>query len=317
LIFKNFLLKFLVKKEEWMKKTLLVVLVLASIIFAISYQKDDYSLSLNILFQPTYSVIFNEKDENYFSLGKNYLDIKCQYKNILLGRAYLDLSAKDNTSYDLYLSLKKNKMEFRFGKFKQLLGYEIAQASQDAHFVSPSLINPLRAPKGARDLGIGFFYNEEKYELNLNLVNGEGRETNKDVNKWKDISFRFLIKPIAKGFIGFNTYFGKVDENEKTTLRIGGELGYEKEPYTFITEALYKKDKDEEDTLCFYGILGYQMGNTQPLLRAELLEKKLGITFGLTFHLIKNVLKILPNVSLYKKDKDYTIKILTQLRGYL
>ncbi len=299
-----------------MKKTFLMVLSLISIIFAISYQKDDYSLSLNVLFQPTYSVILNEKDENYFSLGKNYLDIKCKYKDFLLGRAYLDVSAEDYISYDLYLSLKKKSMEVRFGKFKQLLGYEIAQPSEDAYFVEPSLISKLRAPKGARDLGIGFFYTEKQYEINLNVVNGEGRETNKDINAWKDISFRFLIKPIEKGFIGFNTYFGKMGEEKKTTLRLGGEFGYNKEPYTFITEALYKKDKDVEDSLGFYTILGYQMGNIQPLLRFEMLEKKLGLTFGITFHFIKDILKLLPNISLYKKDKDYTIKVLTQLRGY-
>jgi len=301
-----------------MKKHFLMVLTLVGIIFAISYQKDDYSLSLNVLFQPTYSVILNKEKENYFSLGKNYLDIRCKYKDFLSGRAYLDVAAEDYISYDLYLSIKKNNTEFRFGKFKQLLGYEIAQASQDAHFVSTSLINPLRAPKGARDLGIGFFYNEKMYEININVVNGEGRKTNEDINDWKDLSFRFLIKPIDKGFFGLNGYFGKIGEEEKTTLRLGGELGYEKEPYNFISEALYKKDKnkEEEDSLGFYTIIGYQMGNIQPLLRFEMLEKKLGFTFGITFHFIKDILKLLPNISLYKENKDYTIKILTQLRGY-
>ncbi len=325
------------KENKIIKKimSLVIFIFLINFSYAIEYQKDQLKLTLNPHILSAYSFSI-EKEENLtkkantFYIPKTYLDFKLEYENLFYGKVYFDIAGKDWYSYDLYVALTpKKELEIRFGKFKQLLGYEIATSAHKVHFVEGSLISSLRAPVATRDFGLGFFYKGNMYELNLNIINGTGRTAPTDENEWKDVSSRLILKPIEKSFVGANFYYGKTGTGEIKDLlpyfRLGLEAGYTKSPFTIVLEYLFGREGKEsvKKPQGFYGIFGYQVDKIQPIFRFDFRKKdsnadnEMGITFGLNYFAFGDNLKLMPNIAYYQYAKKHNLlKIIFQLQGY-
>ncbi|MEO0086515.1 MAG: porin [candidate division WOR-3 bacterium] len=324
-------------KEKIVKKVIVVVffIFLINFSYAIDYQKDQFKLTLNPHILSGYLFSIEKQDNttkrtNTFYIPRTYLDFKLEYENIFYGKVYFDIAGKDWYSYDLYVALTPTKeTEVRLGKFKQLLGYEIATSAHKVHFVEGSLISSLRSPVSTRDFGLGFFHKAKMFEINLNLVNGTGRTEPTDDNEWKDVSGRFILKPIEKSFIGANFYYGKKGVGEIKDLlpylRLGLEAGYTKSPFTIIFEYLIGREEKEpvKKPTGFYGILGYQIDKIQPIFRFDFRKKdsnankEWGLTFGLNYFVYGDNLKVMPNIAYYKYAEKHTLmKLIFQLQGY-
>ncbi|MCX7836795.1 MAG: hypothetical protein N2323_02380, partial [candidate division WOR-3 bacterium] len=286
------------------------------------------------------------KRSNTFYIPRAYLDFRLRYENLFYGRVYYDISPRDWYSFDLYVGLTPTKeMEIRFGKFKQSLGYEVDLSAHKFPFVEASMISGMRAPYGTRDFGIGLFHKAKLFDLNLNIVNGTGRTTPTDSNKWKDVSGRLVLKPIDNSFIGGNFYYGKRGAKDDSLLsytRLGLEVGYTQAPFTLVFEYLMGShevfkgnEKKTEKPMGFYGIFGYlidiftvnKVYTFQPIVRFDYRKKnkdakeETGITFGINYFVRGDYLKITPNVAYYTYyigDKKLTeIRAILQLQGYL
>ncbi len=315
--------------------------LLINIIFAFSFQQDNYKLSLNSLFTFNYDYAQRKTEtkiirSNSFYFSKVYLDIINEYQEFFLLKFSLDISdLEGKPSYELYGEIKpKREMKIILGKFKQPLGYEISLLPKESYLFEPSFIYYWKEPI-IYDLGIGFSYILNNLETNINLVNGSGRAFYWDNNEWKNISGRITYKPIKDLLLGTNFYYGKTGWGEIKDLlpffRLGCEIAYIKSPNIFIFEYLFGQDKDmvynKYQKQGFYFLFGHQIDKLLPVIRVDFkrekkevreLLKDIGFTFGLNYFLKDENLKIAPNFSFYRYSKThYLVKFVLQFKGYI
>lgn len=322
-------------------KRFFYLFLLANFLLALDFQYDKYKFSLNSLLTFNYDYAQRKKDNkifysNSFYFSKVYLDMLNEYKEFLILKFSLDVGdLEGKPSYELYSEIKPNKdMRIVLGKFKQPLGYEVSVLPKEAYLFEPSFIYYWREPF-IYDLGVGLYYSINNLETNINLVNGSGRITNWDNNKWKDISGRIGYKPIKDLLLGSNFYYGKIGWGEikdlSPSFRLGGEMAYIKFPNIFIFEYLFGQDKDvafkKYQKQGFYFLFGHKIERLLPVIRIDFKKEKyevreivkdIGFTFGLNYYLIEKNFKIAPNFCFYRYSKThYLVKFVFQFQGYI
>jgi hypothetical protein len=312
--------------------------LLINFLLAIEFQTDKNKFILNSSFFFTYDYAQKKMGNILFTTNSFYfprviLDVKNQYQDMFFLRFYLDMAGMGNISvYELYGGIKpKKELEIIFGKFKQLLGYELIIYPLASYFVEPSMFYYLKAPF-IWDMGIGFFYRFKKGEANINLVNGSGGAVF-DNNEWKDISGRFSFNLFKNLFWGTSFYYGKVGYGKiKDLLPFfsgGWEFGYKDSFNIIIFEYFYRREKDiafyNYKKQGFYFILGWQLAELSPFLRFEFkeekkeereLSKEFGFSFSLNYFLKNERFKIMPNFCYYYYGKNHhLIKFIFQFQA--
>jgi hypothetical protein len=259
-----------------------------------------------------------------FSRRAAFLGLTANLNNWALARMYLDLSdIAGKPAYDLYATVKAGPASLTFGQFKLPLGVEVLTKPENLELIEYSLIGrstttqPIRTPKGTRDIGIQAAYKHPLFDVTAALVNGEGRNVLSDIDNNKNFAGRVIVRPLQKSsiFAGVNIYLGKYIENFH---RIGAEFNYSVSPIILKIEFLNTKDGNLKGN-GYYAQAGYNWKSLQPMFRYssfkyENIETMNEYVIGLNIRPLNDNLKVMLN---YKNEKTSSTNKQTGFIGQL
>ncbi|MEO0075876.1 MAG: porin [candidate division WOR-3 bacterium] len=288
-----------------MKKIFIIIIFLLGITFAQEVTISHGKLSIDGLLWLTYQYTKDTIVSNTFNRRAAFLGLSSKLTEQISARIYIDIA--NMSAYDIYIMYKTHsKVSFLFGQFKLPLGIEVLTKPQQLELIQYSLIgrDPIRTPKGTRDIGIQTSLAFPFIDLTLALVNGNGRNTYDDDNK-KCLASRLLIKPLntANIFIGANYFGGQYNNSQQKFSKLGLELNYTVKPIIFKAEFLSNDDALKGSG--YYFQLGYNWLWLQPIFRYSAFkiqnqDRLDEYTFGLNLCSLSDNLKILIN---YKFEK--------------
>lgn len=312
-----------------MKKNILVILVLIlslSCVYAQEVKVSKGTLSVDGCLWIRYRATTDTVKVNTFTRANAFLGLTANLTNWAACRYYFDLAdTTGKPAYDLFALLKPisylPNLTFTFGQFKLPLGIEVLTKAENLEFIQYSLIgrDPIRTPKGTRDIGFQVGYKHPLAEGTIALVNGQGRNVLQDVDNYKNFAGRLIIKPLPKPsvYIGVHAYLGRyVTDN---FFRIGAELNYTVSPIIFKAEFLNTKDGTAKGS-GYYTQMGYNWSWLQPIFRYSAFkyttsESTNEFVLGLNCRLLADNLKIILNYKSEKINRSVRQKgILTQLQ---
>jgi len=276
--------------------------------------------SISIPEHPLEDTIFT----NSFTRRAAFIGLTANLNNWASGRIYFDIAdITGKPAYDLYALLKpKPNLSFVIGQFKLPLGVEMLTKPENLELIEYSLIgrDPLRAPKGTRDIGMQVSYRHSLTDVAIAFVNGNGRNVLKDHDKNKCVAGRFVIKPLQKSniFAGVNYYTGNYNMGTVEFSRLGAELNYIVKPIIVKAELLSTKD-NARTGFGYYAQVGYNWMWLQPVFRYstfkyESYDYQNEIVFGLNFRPLSDNLKIMLN---YKIEKTTFVETKIDTKGLL
>jgi len=296
-----------------MKKFFIVIFIIISVswINAQEVKVNKGALSVDGCLWVQYRNTNDTIKISTFARPNAFLGMTANLTNWATCRLYIDLAnTTGKPAYDLYALLKPipylPNLTFTFGQFKLPLGIEVLTKPENLEFIQYSLIgrDPIRTPKGTRDIGFQVAYKNPMFEATTALANGEGRNILQDADNYKNFAGRLIIKPFQKPTIyaGVNAYLGKYVSGN--FHRIGVELNYTVSPIIFKTEFLNIKDGNTEGN-GYYAQIGYNWKWLQPMFRYSALKYSAvdGINefvIGLNLRPLNENVKILIN---YKSEK--------------
>ena len=182
------------------------------------------------------------------------------------------------------------------GQFKLPLTEEGLRSSVNLDTIERSFIG--RTFGDQRDIGIQIRGIWEYVDYWLGIFNGSG-QNQLDVNDYKDISGRIVLKPFKGLEIGMSGLTGKTGTTLSDRNRLGGELRYEYNDLSFKGEYMKAKDSKLERE-GWYAQVGYFMPfmpQLQGIFKYEEFEdvdnnEEKDITVGLNYFIKRNRVKL-------------------------
>jgi hypothetical protein len=295
-----------------MKKTaitIIIIIISLSSIYAQEVKIAQGKLTVDGCFWGLYRYTKDSTTINSFARKNAFVGMTAAITNWATLRLYMDIAnITSKPLYDAYATIKANsRLSFIFGQFKLPLGIEVLTKPQNLELIEYSLIgrDPMRTPKGTRDIGIQGAYTHRLFDFTVAAVNGDGRNVLQDGDNYKSFAGRFIAKPLPQKliFASINTYLGKYTPNT-TYDRIGLELNVVLNQIIFKTEFLSTKDGTLKGS-GYYVQAGYNWKKIQPIFRYSAFKYENSdnlneFVIGLNFRPLSDNVKLMLN---YKHEQ--------------
>lgn len=117
----------------------------------------------------------------------------------------------------------------RVGQFKPPIGLEAGLEEHELKLVERSLLQRYWKPADPWDIGIAVRFERAAFDITGAIVNGSGRNSARDGNRWKDVCAQLNVRAFSSRLpvLSLRTYYGRVggDGNEFVTFAAAVSAG--------------------------------------------------------------------------------------------